>query len=93
MKTLTRDLFLAIEPAEIARDEAIAISDAICELSRHYTATATLLAEYRKLILAAESHWREIEQRPDYHYKSREDTRADYLRYYYQEEEKTCLKN
>lgn len=80
---MDRNLFLAIEPAEIAHDEACAISDAICELSRHYTATATLLAEYKRLILDTELQWQKVEARPDY--QSRDDARADYLKRYFKE--------
>ena len=81
---MVRNLFLALEPAETNRDEAIAISDAICELSRHYT--ATLLAEYKRLILETELQWQKVEARPDYHYQSREDARADFLKWYWKEE-------
>ena len=83
---MDRNLFLAIEPAEVAHDEACTISDAICELSRHYSATATLLAEYKRLILETELQWQKVETRPDYHYQSRDDARADFLKLYWKGE-------
>lgn len=82
---MDRNLFLAIEPAEIAHDEACTISDAICELSRHYSATATLLAEYKRLILETELQWQKVEAQPDYHYQSRDDARTAYLKRYFKE--------
>lgn len=78
-------LFLQIEVAEQYRDEAIDISDALCELSQHYSATATLIREYNKLILDAEQKWREIEQSDDFKakYTSREEARMDFLKFYF----------
>ena len=79
------ELFLKVESAEQTRDDSVDVSDAICNLSQNYVATAVLLKAYREYILAAESQWREIEQRDDFKakYTSREDARMDFLKFYF----------
>lgn len=83
-KSLNR-LFLQIEVAEQYRDEAVDISDALCDLSQHYSATAVLIREYSNLILDAEKKWQEIERSDDFKakYTSREEARMDFLKFYF----------
>lgn len=83
---MDRNLFLAIENAQSSFDCAIELSNAICALSKYYQSTATLLAEYREMIIAEELQWQKVEARPDYHYQSRDDARADFLKLYWKGE-------
>ena len=78
-------LFLKIEEAEHVRENAIDVSDAICDLSRHDLATSALIHEYTRLILDAERQWWIIEETPEFKekYSNREQAQDDFLKAYF----------
>ena len=84
-ETTLTDLFLQIEMAEQERDEALAIADAIAELSKNFVASQVLLKELQIAAVTAELTWQRIEQMPEFkeRYRNREEARADYLRLYF----------
>lgn len=70
---MNRDLFVAIEEAELANERIGDFEDAICALSEKQYSTLLLLEEFKKNVLEYERLWRDIEQRCDFkaHYTSR----------------------
>lgn len=82
---MDRKLYLKIEEAEQSRDESIAYSDALCDLSKNPVATSALAHEMRQAAVDSELKWQEVEQMPEFksRYTSREDAHADFLRQYY----------
>ncbi len=79
------NLFLAIEDAEIIGDARNDYYEAICTLTKHESATRTLLNALIDSALAEEKKWQEIEHRVDYQtkYTNREQAREDFLREYF----------
>lgn len=75
-------LFLKIEEAEQLRDESIAYSDALCDLSKNPVATYALAQAMKQAAVDAELQWRVIEQLPEFRarYSDRDQARADFLR-------------
>ena len=84
VKILT-ELFLRIEEAETIGDNANDCFEAICELSRHYQATVTLLEQFKFAVLSQEQHWQDIERREDFkaQFANRTSARKEFLREYF----------
>lgn len=83
---MTRELLIKIEDAEVQRDSALEIEEAIINLSESKAAIKALLDAYRDALINAESRWREIESRADFRtqYKNREEARREYLIKYFE---------
>ena len=62
-------LFLAIEDAEIISESKDDYIETICTLTKHESATSTLLNALIDSALAEEKKWQEIEHRVDYQTK------------------------
>ena len=77
------NLFLAVEEAESLGESKDDYIEAICTLTKHESATRTLLNALIDSALAEE--WQEIEHRVDYQtkYTDREQAREDFLREYF----------
>ena len=78
-------LFLKNEEAETCGDDRDDCYEAICTLSKHESATRTLLDALIYSTLAEEKKWQEIEQFDEFKakYTSRVRAREDFLREYF----------
>ena len=82
---MNRNLFVAIEDAELANERIGDLQDAICALCERQYTILILLDEFKKNVLEHERLWRDIELRTDFkaQYSDREHARADYLKKYF----------
>ncbi|MBQ3441604.1 MAG: hypothetical protein IJG33_00045 [Selenomonadaceae bacterium] len=78
-------LFLAVEEAENHGESKDDYIEAICTLTKHESATRSLLNALMDAVLLHEKQWQEIEHRVDYQtkYTDREQAREDFLREYF----------
>ena len=78
-------IFLAVEEAERHGESKDDYIEAICTLTKHESATRTLLNALIDSALVEEKKWQEIEHRADYRakYSSREQAREDFLHEYF----------
>lgn len=79
------ELFLKIEETEQAGDSRFDCYEAICELSKHESATRALLDALIDSTLAEERKWAEIQNRVDFQakYQTREQAREAFLKEYF----------
>ena len=79
---MDKNLFIAIERAEIELEEAEDFAQVIITLSKHPRTTETLVNAFRDAAVNAELLWRDIEQRDDFkaHYSDREQAHIDFLK-------------
>ena len=81
---MTRQLILAIEPAEIQHRRIEQLCEAIIALSTNETAADVLTTELKAAVLNHEKEWEKIEQRDDFKakYSDRENAHEDFIRNY-----------
>ena len=79
---MNRDLLVAIEDAELAKERANDLQDAICALCERQYTILILLDAFKENVLEHERLWRDIELRSDFkaQYSDRETAQADYLK-------------
>lgn len=79
---MNRNLFVAIDDAELKINTVGELEDVIISLSDKPNTTAILLDEFKANVLESEKLWQAIELRADFkaNYSDREHARADYLK-------------